>query len=377
MTFTGTNFVAGDMPVCTPDSNVQNAIVVNSTTITAYLVIDSSHAGYGPRQCEVTGGTGSSNAIQFTVYGQNPVGVVQLSGEKFLLNLGEVIAGQNSGHNGYLDGFSPVTGAPNGIHCYVGVPAGVTVDNLTEFWTTDGNPNTSTCGISSSVPTPSGGGLTVTAIKVLNSYVVAIQPSATHKIACVSWIGPANSNNTVLIGDAGSAPQSLAMGTNAGKTRAYSYDAAGQALYETDAATCSNVLNWAVTGITAGAPLGTEIVMFDALGLGALISYGDNSVTIFSESTLKTITTVVPTGMPAGKVPISMIAVDSVIVIGNLDGTFTELNPVNGSASLIPSVSVSFPPTGLVSSVTADGKNSVGFYACPTDGTACLFFSLP
>ena len=63
---------------------------------------------------------------------------------------------------------------------------------------------------------------------------------------------------------------------------------------------CTTTINLSVVGITANAPDGTEIVTFDPLGLGALVSYGDNSVTVFSESSLRATTTI---ALPAGKIP--------------------------------------------------------------------------
>jgi hypothetical protein len=377
VTFTGTNFVTGDVPVCTPDSNVQNVTVVNSTTITANLAIDSPHVGYGYRQCKIckSDGTGCSATLPFGVYGQNQCGVVQSTGEKLCLNLGEIIAGQNSGANGYVDGFSAVTGAPNGTHCFVGSAwVGVIVDNLTGFWSIDGNPRDATCNINTSVPTLTGGSLHgVTAMKMLNSYIVALQPATTpHKVSCVSWIGPGLTSNPVLFNDVGSNPQSLAMGVTSSKTYAYSYDAVGQAIYKTDASTCTTTINFAVTGITAGAPNGTEIVVFDSLGLGVLVSYGDKIAVVFNETTLKQ----VGSDITLPGTPINVIATGNVAIIGNFDGTFVKVDPSAGTASVISSEQATFMPVGMIPAVTADGVG-VDFYACPNDGVSnCSSFTI-
>jgi hypothetical protein len=376
VTFTGTNFASGYLPSCTPDSNVLNVSFVNSTTITASLGIDSSHDGYGDRQCKIckADGTGCTGTVKFTVYGQ-PSGATMSSGVKLALNLGEVIAGENSNNNGYVDMFTPGTGVPNGTRCYVGSGAvSVVVDNLTNLWTVDGSPSTSTCEITFSVPSPASVLRGVAAIKVLNSYVVALQPAATHKISCVNWIGSAFTSNPVLLGDAGTGPQSLAMGVTNGNTYAYSYDAVGQALYMIDASNCTSPLNWPVTGITAGAPLGTEIVAIDASGILALISYGDKTVQILSENTLKLVTTVGVNGvisLPAGETPVGAILVDHSVVIKNQDGTLTKVDAVAGTAALIPSATTT--SVSLMPDVTADGKGT-GFWACPSDGTGCQFF---
>ena len=377
ITITGTNFTTGQTVSCTPDSDIQLVMLNNSTQLTVVIAIDATHQGSGARSCKVckSDGTGCSATAQFGLYGQNMATVSTTSGEKFLINSQEVVAGQNSGANGYVDKFVKTTGAPDG-KCFVGYSwVNVAADNLTGLFTVDGNPrDPNTCEISLTVPAPAGGSLQgATIIKVQNSRVVALQPAATHKMSCVSWIGQARTNNPVMLNDVGTSPQSLAMG---GNTYAYSYDASGQALYKTDASTCTTTINLSVVGITANAPDGTEIVTFDPLGLGALVSYGDNSVTVFSESSMRATTTIASTGMPAGKIPISMIAVGNYAVIGNSDGTFTKVDPSAGTAALISGASVSFMPVGLVPAVPADGKGSAGFWACPQDGTACLFFAL-
>ena len=121
ITLNGANFATGQVVSCSPDPDIQSVTLNSSTQLTVSIAIDATHQGSGYRSCKVckTDGTGCSNTVAFGLYGQNAAAVSTTNGEKFLINSQEVVAGQNSGVNGYVDKFVKTTGATDG-KCFVG-----------------------------------------------------------------------------------------------------------------------------------------------------------------------------------------------------------------------------------------------------------------
>ena len=376
ITLNGANFTTGQTVSCTPDPDIQSVTLNSSTQLTIVIAMDQVHEGSGYRQCKVckSDGTGCTATVPFGLYGPNPCGVTP-SGEKLCLNPQKTVAGQNLFNgipqNGYVDKFKPITGAPDG-KCFVGAPIWtIAVDDTTGWFgygVNSTDPATCTTPLTTAQRSGQGASGTEMAVKAKNGFSCDLVPTA---LTCVSWLGGSSTTNPIMVSNFGTSDQSLAIGVTNSKTYAYAYDAGGQAIYKVDVSDgMTTVLSWSVTGITAGAPAGTEIVLFDSLGLGVLISYGDNLAIVFNESTLKQTGTI---AVPS--VPISMIAVGNVAVVGNLDGSFTKVDPL-ATATTIPSEETTFLPTGLVPAVAADGTG-VDFYACPSDGTKCVSFAIP
>ena len=227
-----------------------------------------------------------------------------------------------------------------------------------------------------------------------NGFVTIVQPTQTDGLSYGSWVGEAGSNNYVITAFAGTNPQSLAIGVTSGKTWAYVFDA-GPIVTGTPAIGKVNLTDgmtgtsasWPTTGITAGAIGGSWMTVFDSLGLGVIVSSGDNVANVFSEDTLKPVLTFGNGGiiaLPTGKTPISIIRVKNVAIVGNSDGnvgTFTTLDPVTGKVTLLP-FTVQDMPIGLVPAVVADGPG-VDFLVCPQVAnpqpgqTKCVPFALP
>jgi hypothetical protein len=286
------------------------------------------------------------------------------------------------GKTGYVDKFKPITGAPDG-RCYTGAPSAIAVDDLTGWFGSGVNPiDPATCLNATNAPSLSGtgdGSYPEMAVKAKNGYLCYLDPTA---LTCVSWLGGSNATNPIMVANFGTDNQSLAMGVTNNKTYAYAFDAGGGALYKVDVTDGTTVtLSWPVTGYTTGTvlePHGTEIVLFDSLGLGMLVSYSNNIAIVFDETTLKSAVGD-PIALPG--TPVSVIAKGNIAVIGNADqansgGNFTVVDPVNRTATLIPSATVPFLPTNLIPAVVADGAG-IDFYACPQDGSSCVPFTLP
>jgi hypothetical protein len=349
------------------------------------IQIDPSHMAYGNFQFAVckSDGVSCSGSLTIGFYGKKLCDHFP-NGEKICAN----------SLNGNVDFFAPITGAfekslpssgPEGFNLS---GCGMAVDQLTGYWSNGGQP-VDQSGSQSDTPIVVGNGGSYgpcVANAAGNGFAAEPEPTVTNGLAYASWLGNSPTVvNTVVQAYAGTNPQSLAIGVTSGKAWAYVFDASVSGtpavgkVDMTDGAT-TTAASSPTTGITAGAPAGSLMAVFDSLGLGTVVSIGDNAANVFSESTLKTVTTVGSAGiitLPTGKTPVSIITVGSVAVLGNSDGTFTELNPTTGTAALIPSATTSFMPIGLVPAVAADGTG-VDFYACPQDEVSpCRSFKLP
>lgn len=383
---TGANFALGDQVRIVPDSDLQQGVFESSTEVLLSIMIDSYHEGSGWRQPTICkpDGTGCSNTIPFGLYGPNACGVTP-SGEKLCLNAGETEidgTGTTGIGTGYVDKFKPITGAPDG-ECYFGAGSvAIAVDDVTGWFSSGIDPiDPATCARPTNAPilTGTGGDIGLRmAIKIKNGLSCSL---GTTGLMCVSWLGGSGATNPIMVSNFGNNNQSLAMGVTSNKTYAYAFDADGQALYKVDVTDGTTItLSWPVTGVTTGTvlePHGTEIVLFDSLNLGMLVSYSDNLAVVFDETTLKTVATI---SLPG--IPVSVVAKGNIAIVGNADqansgGNFTVVDPVKGTASLIPSEEAAFLPTGLIPAVTADGTG-VDFYACPQDSiNPCSSFTLP
>ncbi len=211
-----------------------------------------------------------------------------------------------------------------------------------------------------------------------NGYTCLIQPSATNNLSCVNVTGASSSNHTATSVNVGTNPQSLAMGVVGGKTYVFVLTGgSAPALWSVDVTDgMTNIVSQPVTGVTANLPGGSAITVFDSLGVGIVISFGDNVAIPFSETTLKPAAIAIT--LPG--VPVSAVAdtVNGIAVIGNADqpnagGTLTEVNPVTGTVTLVPTVETTVLPVGTVPATT--GK---GFLVCPQDGVSpCTSYTLP
>ena len=147
------------------------------------------------------------------------------------------------------------------------------------------------------------------------------------------------------------------------------------ALWSMDVTNANNVTSQPLTGVSANIPGGSAITVFDSLGVGLVTSFGNNIAIPFSETTLKQSTAIALPG-----VPVSAVAdtANGIAVIGNEDqpnagGTLTEVNPVTGTTTLVPSVETPVLPT-----VTVPATTGKGFFVCPQDGVSpCSSYTLP
>jgi hypothetical protein len=378
ITITGTNFTTGQTVSCTPDSDIQSVTLNSSTQLTVSIAIDQTHEGSGARSCKVckTDGTGCSASVSFGLYGPNDSSVSS-GGEKFALNSQQVIAGQNAGRNGYVNKFVKTTGAPDG-NLFVGAPTCcIAVDNLTGFWSYGLAPIDQN-GSQTSTPIIAGGYADqIVGIAAKNGYACVIQPTQ-NNLSCVSWQGTAFTTNTVMHTPLGTNPQSLAMGVIGGKTYAFVLTVGGGTplLWSVDVSDgMTNVISQSIVGITSGAPGGSAVVTLDTAGRVAVISFGDDFVALFNESTLASTATITSSGMPS-QIPVNMIGVGSNLLVGNFNGTFTKVTST-GTVTLVSSEQTAFMPVALIPAVAADGAG-VDFYACPNDGVnSCSSFTLP
>ena len=386
-TLTGVNFTSDSLVNYDAPYPLQTSAstFVNSTTITFMVVTDPQHNAYGEykfKVCKADGVTCSSS-VPAGFYGANHCGVTP-TGEKLCFNPQETVAGQQldtNGNplNGYVDKFKPITGALDG-KCFVGAPVTAIAVDDTTGWFSAGSVSPidpTTCAwppsAAGSMNDDGDQGQGV-AYKAKNGFFCRLKKTS---LACISWLGGPQTANPLMFANFGTNLQSLAMGVTNNKTYAYVHDAGGQAIFKVDVSNGNIITSWPVTGITAGAPRGSEIVLFDSLGLGMLVSYGNNLAIVFDESTLKTTATILLPGTP-GRV----VANGSVAVVGNADVAnsvvnFTVVDPVKGTATAIPSARVLFLPVNLVPAITVDGTG-VDFYACPNDGvSSCSSFTIP
>ena len=380
--FYGKNFTPSTTLTCSTNINILMVQVTSSTQITVYVGFDGHHDGYGAFPCNVSNNGVVSNAIPIGFYGKKLCDVLP-SGEKVSAN----------SLNGNADFFAPVTGAfEKTVSGDFNLNAcGIASDPLTGYWTNGIEPYDQTGQQSLNAPNLTGGSaLPCVANAAGNGFIAAIDADG---LTYGNWVG-AHVNRSVTQALVGSNPQSLAIGVTSGKTWAYVFDA-GPIVTGTPAIGKVNLTDgmtgtsasWPTTGITAGAIGGSWMTVFDSLGLGVIVSPGDNVANVFSEDTLKPVLTFGNGGiiaLPTGKTPISIIRVKNVAIIGNWDGTvgtFTELNPATGKVTLLPS-SMPSMPIGLVPAVAADGVG-VDFWVCPqiqnpqTNQTKCVPFTLP
>ena len=373
LTFAGTNFAAGQLPVCTPDPNVLSAQLLSSTQVRITFGIDQIHEGSGWRSCKIckSDGTGCSGTVAFGLYSQNMCASAT-SGEMFCLNPEETVAGHSA--NGYVDKFKP-DGTPDGKfpvgegHCCIAV------DNVTGYVLVDKTVYAED-GVSGS-PEPQFQPEPVVANAAKNGIMSVVQPTAPSNVSFANVTDPNNFYPPVTSTNTGTQPQSLAIAIQGGKTYLIVVTAgSAPALWSVDTSTMATITSQPVTGVTANLPGGSAITVFDSLGVGVITSFGDNLAIPFSETTLK------PAGNPITLpgVPVSAVAntVNGIAVIGNADqpnagGTLTEVNPTTGTATLVPTVETTVLPVGTVPATT--GK---GFFVCPQDGVSpCTPYTLP
>lgn len=379
-TFYGANFATGDTIPCNPDANLQSANLINSGEASITFGIDQAHDASIWHSCKVCkgDGTGCSAAVAFGLYGQNACDVYQPTGEKFCLNLNETVAGQNLFNGvpgmGYVDKFT-AAGVPDGKF-FVGAPrCCIAVDNTTGFVLVDQDVYAQD-GVSST-PHPQFQPEPVVANTAKNGIVSVVQPTAPNNVSFANITGPNAPPPTVTSTNVGTNPQSLAIGVVGGKTYVFVLTGgSAPALWSVDVTDgMTNITSQPLIGVTANLPGGSAITVFDSSGTGLVTSFGDNLAIPFSETTLEQ-----GNGIALPGVPVSAVAdtANGIAVIGNADqpnagGTLTEVNPVTGTTTLVPSVETPVLPTGTVPATT--GK---GFFVCPQDGvSACSSYTLP
>ncbi len=385
-TVNGTNFPSPYVDiVCTPTTKVASYNIINSTQLAVTLAIDQTDEGAGYRSCQVcqSNGTGCSNAIPIGLYSHNMCGVYANSTttKVFCLNPQETVAGQHlyNGQplNGYIDQFTAAGVAiPNG-KIFVGAPSNqMAIDDLTGIITIDGNDyDQNGNALPSPQGVPSG---TPVGVALMNGWQCIIQANTTDDLSC-SNISTLTASNPALPYTSiavGTNPQSIAIGVVGGKTYAYVLTAGSTTtLWSVDLTDGMTITgSQTLTGVTAGLPGGSDIALFDSLGLGVVISYGDKVTIPFSETTLKP-TAANPIALPG--TPVSILAATNVALIGNADtanndGTFTVLDPVAGTAVTATGETAPVMPVG-----TAVVPGST-FLTCPQDGVSnCTALSIP
>lgn len=383
--FNGTNFAAGDFPTCSPDTNILGAQLNSATQATIVMGIDQVREGSGYRSCKIcqnTNGTGCSNAVPIGLYSHNMCGTYAsgTTTKVFCLNPQETVAGQHlyNGQplNGYIDQFTAAgVAVPNG-KIFVGAPVvQMAIDNLTGIITVNGttyDQNGNVLPGPSNLPT---GSLTGVASK--NGWQCVIQANTTNDLSCsnITNLTASNAAPPYTSIAVGTNPQSVAIGVVGGKTYAYVLTAGSTttvwSVDLTDGMTITGSQTF--TGVTAGLPAGSDIALFNSLGLGVVISYGDAVAIPFSETTLKP-TAANPIALPG--TPVSILAGLTVAIIGNADtagndGTFTTLDPVAGTATAVNNETAPVMPVGTVVSGST-------FLTCPQDGVSnCTALSIP
>lgn len=367
---------------CTPDSNVQSVQWINSTEVNVILGIDGVHEGSGDRSCQIPSGTGYTAAVPFGFYSSNMCVRDSTSKKTFCLDPQEAIAGQNLSQgvpqNGYVDIFD-ANGQPDG-NFFVGPGrCCIAFDSVTTDVIVDATPYSENGTVVSS-PILAGGNQfnAVTANAGGDGMMCVFQPSASLPLSCVSLVG--SSTNTFVLANVPNV-QSIMIGkASNGDAIVYALTVGSTpAIASADISTgMKTITSRSVAGITAGAPGGSAIIVFDSLGLGVVTSFGDNLAVIFSETTLMETSSVTLPGIPVNTVADTA---DGLALVGNANatspgGTFTTINPSNGTAATIPSEGTAILPTAL--SVNPTGGE---FYACPFwlngSSTPCTSLSIP
>ncbi len=376
-TVNGTNFPSPYVDiVCTPTTKIASYNIVNSTQLTVQLAIDQTDEGAGYRSCQVcqSNGTGCSNAVPLGLYSHNMCGTYAsgTTTKVFCLNPQETVAGQHlyNGQllNGYIDQFTAAgVAVPNG-KIFVGAPVNqMAVDDLTGIIVVDGvdyDQNGNNLGGPSNLPSR-----IFTGIALKHGWQCVIQANTTNDLSCsnISTLTAGNPAPPYTSIAVGTNPQSVAIGVVGGKTYAYVLTAGSTttvwSVDLTDGMTITG--SQTLTGVTAGLPAGSDIALFDSLGIGVIISYGDAVAIPFSETTLKP-TAANPIALPG--TPVSILAGPTVAIIGNADtagndGTFTTLDPVAGTATAVNNETAPVMPVGTAVS----GSNLL---VCPQDGVS-------
>ncbi len=326
-------------------------------------------------------GTGCSAAIPFGLYGQNTCDIYQPTGEKFCLNLNETVAGQNL-FNGvpewatWINSPQPEYPTENSMSAHQGVV--LAVDNVTGFVLVDGDSlrprwrvpahqrpqfhpepvvaNMAKNGIV--ICCPADGNQSMFPSPILRAER-SLHRRHKHKreiqstISARSWSWEEKHTLMSLL-TGGSAPALWSMDV----TERY-----------------DELTSQPLTGVSANIPGGSAITVFDSLGVGLVTSFGNNIADSLQRNHTEAKHRIALPG-----VPVSAVAdtANGIAVIGNADqpnagGTLTEVNPVTGTTTLVPSVETPVLPTGTVPATT--GK---GFFVCPQDGvSACSSYTLP
>jgi hypothetical protein len=273
-----------------------------------------------------------------------------------------------------VDKFKP-DGTPDG-NWYVGAPVdSIAFDDLTELVAVDGGlyDQNGNAGGPSVSGYPYG---STDVVGACNGFVCLAQNKANPDLSCVPITGSTISQPTVTSINVGSNPQALAMGVTGATTYAYTITVGGgtTTLWSVDVSDgMTNPLSQPVAGITPNAPNGTGIVVFDALGVGLIVSYGDMIAIPFNETTLESGSPITLPGIP---VSVTADTANGVALIGNANptavgGSITIVDPVKGTATVIANVSSPSLPVSLIANPTGNG-----FYTCPQDDSACAALSI-
>ena len=377
ITLYGANFAVGELVNCTPDCNIQFVNLISSTKEQVTLGIDGYHEGSGDRSLNVSksDGTGASATLRFGLYSWDMCDIYPSTGERFCLNPNESVPGQNLYNGvpqkGYVDKFT-ANGTPDG-NFYVGPGrSAISVDNVTGLVVIDGTPYDQNGG-QGTVPILTGlYSDPITANAAKNGLMCVLQPTAKNNVGCVCLMGSSPTQNLSVHANAGTNPQSLAIGKVSGKSTVYVFSVGGTpALWSAEADTMANPVSQPVTGVTTEAPGGSAIAIFDSLNLGVVTSFGDTIAIPFSETTLMPVGNAI--ALPGTPVNVIADATDEVMVVGNAgpsDGTFTVVDPVKETTTTL-SGTTPYLPVGI----TVDPAGG-GFSTCPSDGTACTHFVL-
>ncbi len=376
-TFVGTNFPSGGISLsCTPTTKALYYQSSTSTEMIVTLGIDQTDEGAGYRSCQVcqSNGAGCSNAVPIGLYSHNMCGTYAsgTTTKVFCLNPQETVAGQHlyNGQplNGYIDQFTAAgVAVPNG-KIFVGAPVTqMAIDDLTGIISADGRTYDQSGNALPGPSSPPVGLLTGVASK--NGWQCIIQASTTDDLSCsnITNLTASNAAPPYTSIAVGANPQSVAIGVVGGKTYAYVLTAGSATTVWSVDLTDGVVITGSqtLTGVTAGLPAGSDIALFDPLGLGVVISYGDKVAIPFGETTLKP-TIANPIALPG--TPVSILAAPTVAIIGNADtpgndGTFTTLDPVAGTATAVNNETAPVMPVGTVVS----GSNLL---VLPQDGVS-------
>jgi hypothetical protein len=358
-TLKGTSFPEGGTIKTVPSLDISSAQLVGSTqaNIAFYIASDDDSLGYIQTQVCQPDGTGCSTPpLSFALYGPNMFVVDPKTGEGFGLNPTEVVGSQQ----GFVDKFT-ASGAPDG-NFFVGIGSyHIAVDDVTEFVLVDGNVYNENGG-QTNVPAFSGGyEYPVTALAAKNGLMCLLQPTAPMNMSCVSLVaGAPGTTNPVLSANVGTDQQSLTMGVTNGVTYAYSLTApaTGATIWKTNASTMTSVSSNAIPGISAGAPGGSGLAMFDSLGVGMVASWGDGIAIVFNETTLEP--TMGDITLPGSSIVLAADTANGVALVGsadmpNLGGTFSTIDPTTGKVTAVAGAKATFLPVGLTASPAGKG----------------------